>query len=90
MLRVVPAQPYGQTYPFEGRVVRKFSDGIIRQGGDDLLRHCVSAGKVIHGDGTVVYRHPEEQDIEVRTLCVFIYSAFRYVNAAAGLQIETE
>ena len=80
MLRIVPAQPDRQADPLEAGIVGPLRHPVIGQGGNDLFRDCISAGKIVHVDGAVVDGHTEQQNIEVRRLRVFIGTGFSDVD----------
>ena len=80
MLRIVPAQPDRQADSLEAGIVGPLRHPVIGQGGNDLFRDCISAGKIVHGDGAVVDGHTEQQNIEIHRFSILIGTGFPDVD----------
>ena len=83
-------KPAGKAYPLELSVEGPLRHIIVCQCSDDLRRDCLTTGKVDHLHGAAICGVPEEKNVEICRLGVFVDATLGKVHTAVGFNIDTE
>ena len=84
------SEPAGKAYPLELSIEGPLRHIIVCKRSDDLRRDRLSTGEVDHLHRITVCGIPEEKNIEICRLGIFVDATLGKVHTAVGFNINTE